>query len=59
MRLTPPTNVTFLVAVLLFIVGLIVQIGVADVGDAAANSAFLLVAGGGVLLAAGVVLRRL
>jgi hypothetical protein len=59
MRLTPPTNVTFLVAVMLILVGLVVQIGVAEVGDTAASTAFLLVAAGGAMLAAGVVLRRL
>lgn len=56
MRLTPPTNGTFTLALLAIIAGVAAHLGYID---ALAQYDFWLVTGGAALLAIGVVFRRL
>jgi hypothetical protein len=57
MRLSPPKNVTFIISVALIAFGLLAHF--TDVVDLDTDTAFLITAGGGVLLALGCWLKGL
>ncbi len=64
MRLTPPTKATFGLSLLAIAIGIVLHLGVVDLADLAdvtnaEDYAFWLTAGGGILMAIGVLFRRI
>lgn len=60
-RLTPPTKSTFGLAIAAIVAGIAVQLGVVDAADLTdfEDVAFWLTAGGGLLMALGVLFKRI
>ncbi len=64
MRLTPPTKATFGLSLLAIAVGIVLHLGVVDLTDIAdvtnaEDYAFWITAGGGILMAIGVLFKRI
>ncbi len=59
-RLTPPTRATFGLSLLLIALGIVIQLGFVDAADLTdfEDVAFWITAGGGILMAVGVLFKR-